>query len=117
MRHSLVLLFCLFLCLPGCANPDKENGRLKEEMRMLREENGYLKAEVVGLKKELDELNAKMKEERGAFEERLRTERQGLKQELLDAQNKKKNGNNGKSRLEGASDNAGPRTPGDGEGQ
>ena len=91
------MLLCLSLLLLACNNYEKENTRLKEEMRMLREENGYLKAEIVGLKKAMGELSRKVKEEREALETRLREEREALQKRAQEAEKREKNGNGGKN--------------------
>jgi altronate dehydratase len=70
MRYALFLL-CLAPLLFGCNSYEQENNRLKEEIKMLREENNYAKAEIIGLKKELAELSARVKDEREASRREL----------------------------------------------
>jgi len=76
VRYAFLLLCCLSLLVPyGCSRYEQENDRLKEEIKMLREQNDYAQAEIVGLKKELAELDARMKDEREALQKRLDEER------------------------------------------
>lgn len=82
MRRTLLLL-CLPLLLFGCTRYEQENNRLKEEIKMLREENNYAKAEIVGLKKELAELSARVKGEREELQRKLEEER-GLMQKKIE---------------------------------
>ncbi len=82
MRYVL-FLFCLPVLLFACNSYEQENNRLKEEVRMLREQNNYAEAEIIGLKKEFAELAAKVKEEREALQTKLDEER-GLMQKKID---------------------------------
>jgi predicted nucleic acid-binding Zn-ribbon protein len=94
MRYILLLL-CLPVLVFGCNSYEQENNRLKEEIKMLREENNYAKAEIIGLNKELAELAAKVKGEREALQTKLDEER-GLMQkkteEMREAMQKRAEG-------------------------
>lgn len=74
MKYLAFLAVCLSMLLFACTNYEKENLRLKDEIKMVRQENDYLKAEIVGLQKQLDELGAKMKGEREGLQKKVEEE-------------------------------------------
>jgi|GEM_PF-665401 hypothetical protein len=75
----IIMKRLVFLCLPllllACNTYEKENNRLKDEIRLLREENNYLKAEIIGLKKELGDLSTKVEGEKQALRKKAEDER------------------------------------------
>ncbi len=75
MKQLILFLLCVSLLLLSCTGHEKENQRLEEEIKMVREENSYLKAEVLGLQKQVEALNAKMKEEEEGLQRKLEEER------------------------------------------
>ncbi len=81
MRYALLLL-CLPLLFFGCNRYEQENNRLKDELKMLREENNYAKAEIIGLKKELAELSARVKDERETLQKQLEEERGQMQKKI-----------------------------------
>ena len=85
MRRFVFLLCLPLLLFPSCNSYKNENARLKEEIRMVREENDYLKAEIVGLKRELTELTARVTQEREAIQKKLDGEREEM-QKKFDAE-------------------------------
>lgn len=66
MKRLVILCLPLLLLLVSCNTCEKENNRLKDEVKLLREENNYLKAEIIGMKKELEDLAGRQKEDAGA---------------------------------------------------
>ncbi len=66
MKRLVILCLPLLLLLVSCNTCEKENNRLKEEVKLLREENNYLKAEIIGMKKELEDVAGRQKEAAGA---------------------------------------------------
>jgi len=62
MTMKRLFIFCLPLLLLACNGYEKENNRLKDEVRLLREENNYLKAQIIGMKKEMDDLLGRQNE-------------------------------------------------------
>ena len=75
MKQPILFLLCVPLLLLSCTGHEKENQRLTEEINMVRDENSYLKAEIVGLQKQVEALNAKMKEEEEGLQRSLEEER------------------------------------------
>ena len=76
MSRLFLLLCCLSLLTPySCNRYEQENDRLREEIKMLREQNDYAQAEIIGLKKELAELSARVKDEREAPRRKSEEER------------------------------------------
>jgi predicted nucleic acid-binding Zn-ribbon protein len=63
------------MLLFACTNYEKDNERLNEEVKGVREENSYLKAEIVGLQRQLAEMNTKVKEERESLQKKFEEER------------------------------------------
>ena len=83
MRSLRIIPVLFFLILlPACNPYEKENKRLNDEIKMARQENDFLKAQIVGLTKELDELGAKMKAERGALEKQYDEDRRQMQTKL-----------------------------------
>jgi predicted nucleic acid-binding Zn-ribbon protein len=80
-RHTL-LLVCLSMLLFACTGYEKDNQRLQEELKAVREENSYLKAEIVGLQKQLDEVSAKVKEERESLQRKFAEEREQMHKKI-----------------------------------
>ncbi len=82
----LFLLLCCLTLLPsyGCNRYEQENDRLREEIKMLREQNDYAQAEIIGLKKELAELGARVKDEREALQKTLEEERAQMQKNVED---------------------------------
>jgi hypothetical protein len=62
MTMKRLVILCLPLLLFACNGYEKENSRLKDEVRLLREENNYLKAQIIGMKKEMEDLYARQNE-------------------------------------------------------
>lgn len=77
MKKMLVPLFA-FLILLGCSKYEKENTALREEIRMIKEENNYLKAEIVGLKRGMEEVTARVKEEREQLKKKTQEEAESI---------------------------------------
>ena len=75
MKRIILFLLCIPLLLLSCTGHEKENERLTEEIKMVREENSYLKAEIMGLQKQVEALNVKMKEEEEGLQRKLEEER------------------------------------------
>ena len=75
MKQLILFLLCVPLLLLSCTGYEKENQRLTEEIKMVREENSYLKAEILGLQKQVEALNAKMKEEEEGLQRKPEEER------------------------------------------
>jgi hypothetical protein len=75
MKQIILFLLCIPVLLFACTGYEKENQRLTEEIKMVRDENSYLKAEIVGLQKQVEALNAKMKEEEEGLQRSLEEER------------------------------------------
>jgi gas vesicle protein len=118
MRYAFFFL-CLVLLLPACNSCGQENNRLKEEIKMLREENEYAKAEIIGLKKELAELSAKVRDEREALQKKLEEERGLMRKKIgeeheamqkKDEADKKKGGAVKKDRLQMNAGSGGNKT-------
>ncbi len=63
MAMKRLVILCLPLLLLACNGYEKENNRLKDEVKLLREENNYLKAQIIGMKKEMDDLLGRQNEE------------------------------------------------------
>jgi hypothetical protein len=63
MTMKRLVIFCLPLLLLACNGYEKENNRLKDEVKLLREENNYLKAQIIGMKKEMQDLYGRQNEE------------------------------------------------------
>lgn len=63
------------MLLFACTTHENENRRLTEELKMVREENSLLKAEILSMQKQLDELSAKVKEEREGLQRKFEEER------------------------------------------
>jgi gas vesicle protein len=75
MKHLVLLIVCLSMLLFACDSYEKDNQRLREELKAVREENSYLKAEIVGQQKELDEMRTKVKGERESLHKKVQEER------------------------------------------
>jgi hypothetical protein len=75
MKQFILVIACLPLLFFACTTHEKENQRLTEELKMVREENSFLKAEIVSLQKQLDEVSAKVKEERESLQKKFEEER------------------------------------------
>ena len=85
MSRLFLLLCCLSLLTPySCNRYEQENDRLREEIKMLREQNDYAQAEIIGLKKELAELGARIKDEREALQKTLEEERAQMQKNVED---------------------------------
>ncbi len=86
MKCFLLFLCCLPLLIGcyGCDSHEQENNRLREEVKMLREQNEYAQAEIVGLKKELAELSARVKDERETLQKTLAEERSQMQDKIED---------------------------------
>jgi predicted nucleic acid-binding Zn-ribbon protein len=78
MKHRVLLILCLSMLLFGCDSYQKDNQRLSDELKAVREENSYLKAQIVGQQKQIDEMKAKAKEEREGLEKKFQEERDEL---------------------------------------
>ena len=82
MKHPVLPIVCLSMLLFACTNYEKDNERLNEEVKGVREENSYLKAEIVGLQKHLDELSLKVREERESLHKKFEEERAEMNQKV-----------------------------------
>jgi len=84
MSRPTLLILCLAVLLLACTGNEKDNERLTEELRMVREENSFLKAEIVGLQKQLDELNAKVREAQEGLQKRADEEPDQIREKSQD---------------------------------
>jgi predicted nucleic acid-binding Zn-ribbon protein len=84
MNRPILLIVCLSILLLACTGNEKENQRLTEELKMVREENSFLKAEIVGLQKQLDELNTKVREGQEGLQKRADEERDQMQEKSQD---------------------------------
>ena len=67
MKRLVILCLPLLLLLVSCNTCEKENNRLKDEVKLLREENNYLKAEIIRMRRrELEDVAGRQNEAAGA---------------------------------------------------
>jgi len=116
MKWHILLIICLPALLFACTGGEKENQRLNEELKMVREENNFLKAEIVGLQKQLDELGSKVKEERESLQKKFEEERDEM-HKLVQGQREALQKRSQEAAKKGGADRKNPKDPNQRNGQ